>query len=560
MASAKKLQYHNVPFVIDGVSKIVKSVTKYTTCNDVITKLQKNGSPTAVFRVVNGEEKELPGKTKLLKVWRSHGSPRKAIFEVKASKGLKESRISLSLFGKRNSRASTESVSKDKLKQVTDLAFYVQYQKSKLQKMAACKGIQDQKGMHKMKSTSSMDSMDAFIAKADLQKMGQFLDFCSGVTASHLGETPKPRAEPQSARTRINKEVIKDSLKTMKLGLKRTLTFKSSIASKTTSTSTIESSDTGYHSQTSGTPSNSPAESTLIKHHVNTDTDLSNPPLHSTPITCRTGRGLKRKSIDDTLDVTLTNSKVAKFDEEEGKSQLLMRFMADATLSEEYRTETNATKPAWNRQNSMAKARHTRGPISFHTQKEKCHYYWNQTIGSESDSDSSCYEEDSYQSNPDLDEAFVEIASQDRTRGVEEISAAFHRTLRRESALTNLNKYDICAKPFDDTVDGELEDNGFSYSFNCTFPEFSQSQDYSVDYSCSDSDSDPSCSFEDAYSMGVKDNDFYSFMKSTSALRERSQFVGHACEEKHSEIGSDEGLGSMTNDSFSEDTCTESFF
>ena len=547
MTSSKQTQYFSIPFIIDGQSKIVKSVTKDTTCDEVINKLPKTGGLLAVFRVVNGEEKELPGKTKLLKVWRSRGSLRKCIFEVKASEGVKEKkRMSLNIFGSRKSRKNVESASKDKLKQVTDLAFYVQYQKSKLQKMNEKNDIADQKVMQKVKSTSSVDSMDAFLGKADLKKMGQFLDFCSGVTASHLGNTPNRRPESQSTRPRINKDVIKHSLKTMKLGFKKTVSSKISIASKTTSTSTVQSTDTGYASNSR----DNTEECRLPEGHTFIDDDICDGPRHSTPVTCQTKSVSRRDSINDTFDVTLTTP---QFDEEEGKSELMMRFMADTTQT----IGTNRNRCIANRRRKMERSEniYASAPVLFQSQKDKCRFYWDQN--EDSDNDSSCSEADSYLVSPDLDDAFVEeghgFNDEDRKRVFGELSKSTPKRMRRESAVSNLNMYDICAKTFDDTVDSELEDNGFSYSFNCTFPEFSQSQDCSLDYSCSDSDSDRSCSFEDNYFTRVKDEDFDSFMKSTLVLNEKPAGAVREYEEKTSEFGSDEGLGSMTSDSFTDD-------
>ena len=118
MTSTKRIQYYNIPIQIDGKTKIVKSVTKSTTCNDVINKLPKTDAPLAVFQSVNGEVKELSGKTKFLKVWRSYGSAKKVTFIVKKSEGQKERRLSLNIFGARNSRKSIVPVSKDQVKQV----------------------------------------------------------------------------------------------------------------------------------------------------------------------------------------------------------------------------------------------------------------------------------------------------------------------------------------------------------------------------------------------------------------------------------------------------------
>ena len=545
MSSVKGPQYHDIPIVIDGKAKILKSVTKFTTCDDVINKLPKTGAPLAVFQTANGEVKELKGKTKLLEIWRSHGSSKKSVFTVKQSEGGKTRRLSMNIFGARNSRKSLETASKDKLKQVSDLAFYVQYQKTKLQKIANSEESADRRNLQKVKSTSSMDSMDAFLAKADHQKMGQFLDFCSGVTSSHLGSTPKAKhSETETPRTRLDRAVIKDSLKNMRIGLKNTSTSKFTFASKTTSASTLKSTDTGYQSQSSGMRSRAPA-----KHQLPTTALLQNSdgmPCHSTPVTCSSKRGIKRKIADETLDVTLTTPNIPRF-EKEGKSVLMERFMNDTTICE-------ASKRRQPRDSNQKVVRnmYTSEPVLFHSQEEKCRFYWNQSC--DSDNDSSCCDDDSCISAHDLNEAFVEWC--DNIDTFDDLSEQTPRKLRRESALSNLNRFEVCTKPFEDTCyDVEPVNSGFNYSFDCSFPTFSDTHDFSIDYSCSETESDLSSSFEEGYFRGVKGSDFYSFMKSREslAIHEKSRYFACDCEEKQSEVGSDEGLGSMASDSFSDD-------
>ena len=550
MSSAKRVQYHNIPFQIDGKAKIVKSVTKYTTCNDVISKLPTTGQPLAVFQSVNGEEKELAGKAKLLKVWRSHGSSKKVVFIVKASEGVKERRLSLNIFGNKHSRKSIGPVSKDKIKQVTDLAFYVQYQKSKLQKITTKKEVSDQKVIQKVKSTSSVDSMDAFLAKADLKKMGQFLDFCSGVTASQLGKTPKLNAETQMTRSKVNKDIIGNSLKTMKLGFKK-FTSKASVASKSTSASTIKSTDTGYQSRASDIRSQASDKSRPIKRHTFIDADSTVVQRQSTPAASHFKRDTKRHPEDDTLDVTLT-PKTANFDEEEGKSELMKRFMLDTTTGAGNKTNVNVPVNTRGRniQHSLPRNMYQSAPILFEAQEEKFQFYRNQDC--EFDNESLCSDADAYLGSCDLDAAILEDCCEIND-GDRYAPKPTPKKLRRESAVSNLNMFDTCAKPFDDTVDSEPKDTGFNYSFDCTFAEFSDSQDFSLDYSCSETESDLSSSFEDNYVTRVKDDDFDSFMKSTLAINERSKEINQDSEEKKSDVGSDEGLGSMASDSFSND-------
>ena len=549
MSSTTKLQCPNIPLVIDGKAKFVKGVTKDTTCDDIISKLPRAGYPRAIFQATNGTEKELAGKTKLMKVWRSYGSSKKAMFVVKQSEGRKTRRMSLNIFGARNSRKSLEPASGDKLKQVSDLAFYVQYQKSKLQKMANASENSARGNMKKVKSTASVDSMDAFLAKADHVKLGQFLDFCSGVTAQHLGDTPKVNhAKSATPQTKLDSAAISHSLKNMKLGFKRRLASKLSFVSKTTSASTIKTSastikstDTGYQSQTSDMRSEA---STTSKPQLPPNEDAAEIPLHSTPVTCTTKR--KRDSADDTFDVTLTASKAPRFDEVEGKSLLMERFMNDTTVC-----EANKTVRRNNRDKSKSSV-YTSAPVLFRSQEEKCRYYWTQNC--DSDSDSSCTDSDFNVTVTDLDAAFVE--GFDDVSSFSDFAEMTPRKLRRESAVSNLNKADMFVKPFEDTCYDmeQTEQNNFDYSFNCSFPEFSDTQDFSLDYSCSDSEIDISCSFDDDYFRKVKDSDIYSFMRSSKSLAilEKSRYLSCDLEEKQSEAGSDEGLGSMASDCLSE--------
>ena len=549
MSFANRLQCPNIPLVIDGKAKFVKGVTKDTTCDDIISKLPRAGYPRAIFQTTNGTEKELAGKTKLMKIWRSHGSSKKAMFVVKQSEGRKTRRMSLNIFGARNSRKSLEPASGDKLKQVSDLAFYVQYQKSKLHRMTNADEHATHGNMSKVKSTASMDSMDAFLAQADHQKLGQFLDFCSGVTAQHLGDTPKVKhAKSATPQTKLDSAVISHSLRNMKLGFKKRLASKLSFVSKTTSASTIKTSastiksaDTGYQSQTSDMRSQA---SVTSKPRLPLKEDSAEIPLHSTPVTCTTKR--KRDSADDTFDVTLTAPKAPRFDEVEGKSLLMERFMNDTTVC-----EANKTVSRSNRNNSKSSV-YTSAPV-FRSQEEKCRYYWDQNC--DSDSDTSCTDDDLNATVTDLDEAFVEEDFDD-VSPFSDFADMTPRKLRRESAVSNLNKADMFIKPFEDTCYDmkQTEQNNFDYSFNCSFPEFLDTQDFSLDYSCSDSESDVSCSFDDGYFRRVKDSDIYSFMKSSKSLAilDKSRYLSRDLEEKQSEAGSDEGLGSMTSDCLSE--------
>ena len=378
MSSVKGQQYHEIPIVIDGQAKILKSVTKFTTCNDVINKVPKTGSPVAVFQTINGEEKELKGKTKLLKIWRSHGSSKKSVFTVKQSEGGKSRRLSLNIFGGRN-RRSLEPASNDKLKQVSDLAFNGQYQKSKLQKMATAAESSNDRNMQKVNSTSSMDSMDAFLDKADHEKMGQILDFCNIVTSRHLGDTHTVKQSERETPHMILRPVIKDSLKTMRLGFKKTLKSTFSSTNKTASASTLKSADTGYQSVAGDMRDQTSVKPQTLRTVLLQDVDGIQ--RHSTPVNSSS----KRRNTCERTDVTLTATPtVPIFDENEGKSVLMERFMNDTTVCEAgtYNGQTIGANQKFKGTRSVSSSQ----LVLFRSQEEKCRFYWNRNCDSDDDS------------------------------------------------------------------------------------------------------------------------------------------------------------------------------
>jgi hypothetical protein len=80
--SQSRKDFNEVPININGTHMIVKGVSKYTTCSDVIKMVLKkvnigreNGSSEAfgIFEYAHGTERLLSGKSRLLKVMRSWG-------------------------------------------------------------------------------------------------------------------------------------------------------------------------------------------------------------------------------------------------------------------------------------------------------------------------------------------------------------------------------------------------------------------------------------------------------------------------------------------------------
>lgn len=504
MADTKKVKVQNIPFIVDGVVRIVKSVSKNTTCNDVIAKLPNLQAPLAVFLSVDGDMKELPAKTKLLKVWRANGSAKKVEFVIKKSetvtkKGKGDSR---KLFGDRKKRdkqdvmSSQQSgrLSKDTLKQVSDLAFYVRYQKMKvtnLSKQSEQKQSTPQsKLMRKMTSHASTNSMDAFLERADLDAMAGFLSFCGQVTTEKLrGKTDAYKDEKvditlfdedkmlsAAEKKRMNSILIDKSLKSTKLGLKRKFVPKT-MEPKRTSTATIGSTDTGYHSVETGSQTGSqvdyPTNACMQKpRRLQTLllTDLDGFQRHSTPVNTR-----NRKRTADTLDCTLTEEKLSQMDDcpMEGKSVIFEKFMADQTTPA---VETgNDVDFAGSPLPKRPRLRRESLPV-FGSAEDRCRFLWNKYYDSDSDTDS----EACNSSHGNLDAAFI--------TSVEHVP----RKLRRESAISNLNKIPLAARHSLParyvTKVGPTEE--FNYSFNCSFPRMDESKsvNFTVDYSFSDSD------------------------------------------------------------------------
>ncbi len=74
-----------VTFVLYDQTTVVKMVTKTTNCADVINTIPPQPERLSVFESVGGVEKELPGKTRILKVWRTQGAKSGVQFVIKKS-------------------------------------------------------------------------------------------------------------------------------------------------------------------------------------------------------------------------------------------------------------------------------------------------------------------------------------------------------------------------------------------------------------------------------------------------------------------------------------------
>lgn len=541
MTDIRKGKLQDLPFILDGCVKVVKRVSKNTTCGDVIAKLPNLHTPLAVFLSVDGEMKELPGKAKLLKVWRANGAAKNVEFVIRKSETVtkKVTNNSRKVFAdktrreKQDPRSSTlqnSRLAKNTLKQVSDLAFYVRYQRLKVKNLAK-NAVRNSEGreqtpqsklMRRMTSHASTSSMDAFLEKADLDAMAQFLSFCGEVTAEKLrGRREKPQSqsvadqtfcssatkvssankEPAATKKTVNKVMIQSSLKSMKLGLKQKFTSKSKL-SKKTSTATITSTDTGYHSVETGSRTSSQHENEIevdvIKRSVKNDVTLHNVlnseetdefQRHSTPVF--KSRHVKRRV--GTLDCTITEGKLDFLDNCDGKSVIFEKFMADQSFTFENTDSEN--KPIDPPQTKRQRLDRQSLPV-FNTQEDRCRFLWNKYCDSDSDTDSDATSD----MHRNLDIAFT--SAEERPK----------RRLRRESAISNLNRFSLSNRRSLPAHAPKLNDSEeFDYSFDCSFPRMDESQDFTVDYSFSDSD--------------VSENDLDLFRKKLSSDESLDSFM-----------------------------------
>jgi hypothetical protein len=114
----------------------------------------------------------------------------------------------------------------------------------------------------------------------------------------------------------------------------------------------------------------------------------------------------------------------------------------------------------------------------FSNQEEKCRFLWDQNCDSDSDSESETSEQ--FRCH---DIAFHAESTSNQVTTL----PARHRTLRRESAVSNLNRFSLISG--DAGLDMSTDETGFDYSFNCSFPKMDESQ-FSLDLSYSFDDSE----------------------------------------------------------------------
>jgi hypothetical protein len=580
MAALRKTKRQEIPFILDGTT-IMKTITNNTTCSDVISKLPNLQTPLAVFESVDGIEKELAGKTKLLKVWRGNGSTRNVTFVIRKSQMLSKVKRSSKTKSSdvKNGKQLRKELSKDTLKQVSDLAFYVRYQKTKLQALEQNSDIKSNSSeqnrlMKRMTSHASVNSMDAFLAKADLNEMAKFLTFCGEVTDEKLGKE-KPRNESEQIYTtpvcdreqptgcskpenKCKKQVIRTCINSTKLAFKQNFNQKKSIE-RTTSTGTISSTDTGYQSidsECERIPKKSASD--IGKPILNNVIDV---PRHSTPVTAIRTQKRRADDIDATFnaDNTIISDNFEQMNELQGKSMILQKFMADQPLSLSLECTGNdeCDSPDVKRRRNIIGQYNM---PTFNTQKDVCRFLWNKNC----DSDSEC-ESDISEPCETLDLAFnySEIDNENTpttqsrklrresaisnlnrfSLNAEEIISSKTKTLRRESAISNLNQFTLVPRVTE--MDSSNESSCFDYSFDCSFPRMDEtkSEDFSMDFSYDYDKSD--CESEIVFN---EDDAMDSFMRTRSFIDELGEVTAFENEQVSTSLdNSDEGLGSMTD-------------
>ena len=507
MALRTRTKYQDIPFVIDGVAKIVKSVTSQTTCGDVINKLPKLSTPLAVFASVDGIEKELSSKTKLLKVWRAHTSSQKVVFVVRRSE--KDSKLKKSnsrLFGDRprceqQSMISYQDRTKDKLRQFSS---FIKEKKQRINRRFS-EGPSFLHSTLKPKKSSTNMALESTRLSAVLDKSAS--SSCGHRTISRQSSrilNVKPR-DPLT---------VMNALNTKKLGLKTRFQTCNISSNERKSKGSLRSADTGYSSVDAR-----PTTHNSKRYQTQLLDDTEDGPRHSTPVVQHT-----RKRRCSQLDTTVNE----EFEELRGKSMILKKFMEDQ-LVYGATTEEHCDADQETVENKRRRTDFRLSLPAFTTQEEKCRYLWNQYCDSESDCS-----EDSFMNNSTMDRGFLESFDLGSTYMEKLFTKQRRNKLRRDSAISNLTKFSLQRK------EAEIpeEDNIYDYSFDCSFQRMDESQviefgaDFHEQFDTKHDDSD--CSVD-------------SFMKTRSDLDDADNVINKKTDDSITE--SDEGIGSSSGGS-----------
>ncbi|KAH3831397.1 hypothetical protein DPMN_104664 [Dreissena polymorpha] len=216
------------------------------------------------------------------------------------------------------SPTTRERLSRASIKKISDLAFYFRYQKKKIQKLSEkTEQASQRNSKNTMTSRESTNSMDAFLARADLNEMAHFLSFCGKVTHEKLQAgttgTPKRKCTDRQTIEHLSSE-----------GSDRKPT-------RSNSKESIESADTGYESvgRVSKDQKQNASEGANQPLHKRQRTD----PLPSDDNRPRKGTAvvaaLQPKRGRDSHECTLSKQYLDSFSERNGKTVIMQKFMAD---------------------------------------------------------------------------------------------------------------------------------------------------------------------------------------------------------------------------------------
>lgn len=204
MVDVQHLKDKGIPIRIDGSTRYVKGATKYTTCSDVIKMvLKKTGIGKeyrhlfAIFEVSLHEEKQIPCKSRIVKVIEAWGGAQNKLVlrktEPLVSSNAECMETKVKSKGKKSKSPVHSSTQDSYLQTLVSLAKFVEKQKNILESNRQMTSSED--------STSDSDSsMDEFLSNLDRSKMAGFVHFF----AAMAGGKPKRAAARSRTRTHVS--------------------------------------------------------------------------------------------------------------------------------------------------------------------------------------------------------------------------------------------------------------------------------------------------------------------------------------------------------------------
>ena len=309
MAQERGRKVKDIVLRIGDKHKIVKGVTKNTTCGDVIkmalrklNNVKDKSHSYVMFECGNGSKRILSDKTRVLKTMRSWGTENSRYFCMKSAL---QSGKAFQTWQHKNSNLETEQNNYDlnsNIESATKLAHFVQSQKTRLH-------THQSRGHKTETSRYGETKVQEFLANVDQSKLAHFLNFCVSVTSdeivrlSGLSDSSKANERVPSNEFVCAKEIKRvDNMNHVKYATKKTLKPKSVTV-------------------TYGRPNIG-----MVKKHTFVDSEIRNAPRHSTPNRRDTKRNHNRHHDDLAEDIT---TKIAKLDQREHKDVILQKYFAD---------------------------------------------------------------------------------------------------------------------------------------------------------------------------------------------------------------------------------------